>query len=80
MLCVTVGQIVVGDDETKSKPEPAQVVTIGFVYKESPRRTLTVYYPDGWEAADKRPALVIFHCQIPEQREHFRRLGMVVVI
>lgn len=50
-----------------------------FVYKAKPRRTLTVYYPDNWKPTDKRAALVIFRCNIPAQREHFRRLGMVII-
>lgn len=58
---------------------PVPTVTKKLVFKEKPRRTLTVYYPDGWKPSDKRSALVIFRCNIPEQREHFRRLGMVIV-
>ena len=54
-------------------------VTKKFVYKQEPRRTLTVHLPDGWQATDKRPAVIIFRCRIPRQREHLRRLGMVVV-
>jgi len=53
--------------------------TGAFVYKQDPRRKLTVYFPDGWKATDRRPALVIFRCRIPYQREYFRQLGMVVV-
>jgi poly(3-hydroxybutyrate) depolymerase len=53
--------------------------TGGMVYLKEPRRTLTIYYPDDWKASDRRPALVIFRCNIPEQREHFRKLGMVVI-
>ncbi len=40
---------------------------------------MTIYYPDGWMPSDRRPTLVIFRCNIPAQREHFRKLGMVVV-
>ena len=50
-----------------------------MVYREAPRRKLTIYYPDHWKATDQRPALVIFRCNIPEQREHFRKLGMVII-
>jgi len=53
--------------------------TESLVYKNEPRRKLTIYYPDNWKTTDKRPALVIFRCSIPEQREHFRKLGMVVI-
>ena len=48
-------------------------------YLEQPARSLTIHYPDGWNETDRRPALVIFRCNIPEQREHFRQLGMVVI-
>lgn len=61
-------------------PTMAEAAKTGaMVFKESPRRRMTIYYPDGWKASDRRPALVIFRCRIPEQREHFRRLGMVVI-
>lgn len=66
-----------GDED--SKTEKDRVKTIAFVYKQEPRRALTVYYPNGWKATDKRSALVIFRCNIPEQREHFRKLGMVII-
>ncbi|MFT5465796.1 MAG: acetyl esterase/lipase [Verrucomicrobiales bacterium] len=56
-----------------------EVKTGGMLYSKEPRRTLSIFYPDNWDAADKRPALVIFRCNIPEQREHFRKLGMVVI-
>ncbi|MEM7015176.1 MAG: alpha/beta hydrolase [Verrucomicrobiota bacterium] len=56
-----------------------EVKTGAMVYLEEPRRKLTIYYPDDWTADDKRPALVIFRCNIPYQREHFRKLGMVVI-
>jgi len=49
------------------------------VYKQQPHRAMTVYYPDDWKATDQRPALVIFRCNIPTQREHFRKLGMVII-
>ena len=49
------------------------------VYLNEPRRTLTVYYPDDWSKEDRRAALVIYRCNITMQREHFRRLGMVVI-
>ncbi len=65
-----------GDDERASDPP---VATGRFVYKQEPRRTLTVYYPDDWKADDRRPALIIFRCNIPYHREHFRKLGMVVI-
>lgn len=66
-----------GDDEIASSDIP--VKTARLVYKQEPRRTLTVYYPDDWKAADRRPVLVIFRGNIPAQREHFRKLGMVIV-
>lgn len=53
--------------------------TAAIVYKRKPLRKLTVYYPDGWKPTDRRPALVIFRCRIPYQREYFRKLGMVVI-
>lgn len=68
---------VVGDDKASS--QSASVVTKTFVYKPKPKRTMTVFYPDGWKASDRRSALVIFRCQIPFQREYFRRLGMVII-
>lgn len=49
------------------------------LYKEAPRRKLTVFYPDDWKPTDRRPALVIFRCRIPYQREFFRQRGMVVI-
>lgn len=57
----------------------SKVKTAGMLYLKEPRRTLTIYYPDGWQATDLRPALVIFRCNIPAQREHFRKAGMVVI-
>ncbi|MDF1746506.1 MAG: alpha/beta hydrolase [Gimesia sp.] len=66
-------------DEVKQNAQPALVKTASMVYKQQPRRSLTVYYPDNWKASDKRSALVIFRCRIPEQREHFRKLGMVII-
>ena len=50
-----------------------------LVYREQSRRTLTIYYPPDWKPTDKRSALLIFRCHIPVQREHFRKLGMVVI-
>ncbi len=69
-------QRAVAADKDEAKPKPK---TGGYVYKKSPRRTMGVYYPDGWKVTDTRPALVIFRCNIPAQREHFRKLGMVVI-
>jgi len=60
-------------------PPKKTVKTTGMIYKAQPRRTLGVYFPDDWKESDKRPALVIFRCNIPEQREHFRKLGMVII-
>lgn len=53
--------------------------TGSMIYLEEPRRRMTIYYPENWQASDARPALVIFRCNIPTQREHFRQLGMVVI-
>ncbi len=53
--------------------------TASFVFRKKPYRKLTVYYPDDWKVTDRRPALVIFRCRIPFQREYFRKLGMVVI-
>lgn len=53
--------------------------TGSYVYREAPARRLTIYYPQGWQQADLRPALVIFRCNIPEQRKHFLERGMVVI-
>ncbi|NNE93989.1 MAG: alpha/beta hydrolase [Verrucomicrobiales bacterium] len=62
-------------------PLPAQkpAKTGSHIYKQDPRRKLTVYYPDNWTQADKRPALVIFRCNISFQREFFRKRGVVVI-
>eukprot|EP00913_Durusdinium_trenchii_P005691 g5309.t1 len=61
-------------------PAKKKAVKTGrLIYKNEPRRSLTVYYPDDWKPTDKRPALVIFRCRIPEQRAHFRKLGMVII-
>lgn len=73
------GQTRATGDEPKTKADRDQVRTGRFVYKREPRRTLTVYYPDDWQSTDQRPALVIFRCNIPVQREHFRKLGMVII-
>ena len=69
----------VGQAAEPSPQATDQVVTRRLIFKQQPLRRLTVYYPDGWKPADRRPALVIFRCNIPVQREHFRQLGMVVI-
>jgi len=53
--------------------------TGSYAYREAPARRLTIYYPEGWKQTDLRPALVIFRCNIPEQRKHFLERGMVVI-
>lgn len=53
--------------------------TASIPYLDEPTRRLIVYYPADWKPTDQRPALVIFRCNIPYQREHFRGLGMVVI-
>jgi len=58
---------------------PKKPTTAAIPYLEEPTRRLIVYYPEDWKPTDKRPALVIFRCNIPHQREHFRKLGMVVI-
>lgn len=68
-----------GNEDLKSNAKSAQVKITNMLYKKEPRRSLTVYYPDGWKPTDKRSALVIFRCRIPEQREHFRKRGMVII-
>ncbi len=68
-----------GEEVEKADPKPPTVRTSRLVYKQEPRRTLTVYYPDDWKPSDKRPVLVIFRCRIEAQREHFRKRGMVVI-
>jgi len=65
------------DESPQIAEKPAK--TGRLIYRKSPRRTMTVYYPDDWKATDQRPALVIFRCNIPAQREHFRKLGMVIL-
>jgi len=66
-------------DKPKVGAQSVKVKTARFIYKAKPRRTLTVFYPDNWKSTDKRSALVIFRCNIPIQREHFRKLGMVII-
>ncbi len=57
-----------------------QTAKIGaMIYLEEPRRKMSIYYPSNWKATDQRPALVIFRSNMPEQREHLRKLGMVVI-
>ena len=56
-----------------------KAATSAMIYKQEPRRKLTVFYPDDWKSGDRRPALIILRCHIPVQREHFRKLGMVVI-
>lgn len=81
VLCVLVlhGGTASAFDDGNRTVQPPAVETKTLVYKAKPRRTLTVYYPDGWKESDRRSALVIFRCRIPAQREHFRQLGMVIV-
>ncbi len=67
------------DEAVSPKSKLTAIPAKTLVYKAQPRRVLTIYYPDGWKPSDKRSALVIFRCNIPVQREHFRRLGMVIV-
>jgi hypothetical protein len=40
---------VFGDEDTPGTSEPTAIPTKTLVYKAKPRRTLTVYYPDGWK-------------------------------
>lgn len=68
-----------GADEAAPEAQSTQPATKTFIYKSKPQRKLTVDYPNDWKPTDRRPVLVIFRCRIPAQREHFRRLGMVVV-
>lgn len=68
-----------GQTVEKTEPAAEAVTTARMVYKQEPRRSLTVFYPDGWKASDRRPALVILRCNIPVQREHFRQRGMVII-
>lgn len=62
-----------------TKPAPPKPRTGKYIYKKQPYRTMTIYYPDDWKPTDKRPTLVIFRCNIPAQREHFRKRGMVII-
>jgi acetyl esterase/lipase len=62
-----------------AEDEFPKVKTTGRVYKTEPRRTMGIYFPDDWKATDRRPALLIFRCNIPPQREYFRKLGMVII-
>ena len=49
--------------------------------RTDPDLKLQVFYPDDWKPTDKRAALVICEkSDMSPQREHFRRLGMVVVV
>lgn len=79
VLSVSLATPVSGDEDSSSVGEATAIQPKAIVYKPKPRRTLTVYYPDDWKPNDTRPALVIFRCNIPAQREHFRRLGMVII-
>ncbi len=78
LLCMFAGRDshVFGNEDSNSE---APVKKTGMIYKLEPKRYLTVYYPDDWKPTDKRSALVIFRCRIPVQREHFRKLGMVII-
>ena len=66
-------------DEDKQKQDKPKPLTGRVVFKKEPLRRMTLYYPEGWTAKDKRPALVIFRCRIEAQREHFLQRGMVVI-
>lgn len=83
--CVVVAKVSMADDAVNlvavgdNQANSAEVRTGRFVFKAEPRRSLTVFYPDDWTKSDQRPALMIFRCNIPKQREFFRSLGMVVI-
>ena len=77
--CILPHSVVAQTPSPESKKAEHKERTEKRIYKQSPRRTLIAHFPDDWKASDRRPALVIFRCRIPYQREHFRKLGMVVV-
>lgn len=80
MAIVTATSIFAADKaETKTPAPVTKPKTGGMVYKKEPRLTIGIYFPENWKKTDKRSALVIFRCNIPEQREHFRKLGMVII-
>ncbi|MCA9114008.1 MAG: alpha/beta hydrolase [Planctomycetaceae bacterium] len=80
LLLTVAGPSAASGQTAQSKQPAAQPVRkFSLVYRTEPDRGLTVYCPDDWQPTDRRPALVIFRCNIPEQREHFRKLGMVII-
>lgn len=82
ILAICFTNSIVASANEPNTPVPATSLkpkTGVMVYRQSPRRTLTIYYPEDWSPGDKRSALVIFRCNIPFQREHFRGLGMVII-
>ena len=80
LLTISAGLIVIVAFGRSGMGDEAEKPTTGsMLYKQQPRRRMTMYYPDGWEQTDKRPAMVIFRCHIPHQRERFRQMGMVVI-
>ncbi|MGY8644081.1 MAG: hypothetical protein ACKVJU_23675 [Verrucomicrobiales bacterium] len=52
--------------------------TGAMVYLKDPRRKMSIYYPPNWKPTDQRPALVIFRCNMPEQREHLGDVPQIV--
>ena len=62
------GQVTAASQERRSQ-------TARFVYKQKPRRTMTVFYPEDWQAKDQRAALVIFRCNIPLSVNTFADVG-----
>jgi len=79
VVCAALCRADIDGQQAATAADGGQVKTKRLVYKPQPRRTLTVYFPDDWQPTDRRSALVIFRCRIPAQREHFRKLGMVIV-
>ena len=64
-LAVPCGFAAEDDEQKQEKPKP---LTGRVVFKKEPLRRMTLYYPEGWKAEDKRPALVIFRCRIEAHR------------
>ena len=79
LLAAAGGTAALADEKAATTKTADQQKTARLIYKDEPRRTMTVFYPDDWKATDRRPALVIFRCNIPEQEAHFRKRGMVVI-
>ncbi len=89
LSCLTLACLFAISPTCAPAAEPAEAApTKSFVYKKTPQAELEliVHYPAGWQATDKRPAIVFFFGggwtngtvkQFEPQAEHLAKRGMV---